>query len=42
MSFAQSTFNCALMFAVIFLILVVVLMIFALAGRLERYLLRWS
>src|SRR5213076_1249983 len=28
MSFAQSTFNCALMFAVIFLILVVVLVIF--------------
>src|SRR5438477_7603965 len=42
MSFAQSTFNCALMFAVIFLILVVVLLIFALAGRLEKYLLRWS
>jgi sulfonate transport system permease protein len=30
------------MFAVIFLILVVVLVIFAAAGRLERYLLRWS
>ena len=42
MSFAQSTFNCALMFAVIFLILVVVLVIFAAAGHLEKYLLRWS
>jgi NitT/TauT family transport system permease protein len=42
MSFAQSTFNCALMFAVIFLILVVVLVIFAAAGRLEKRLLRWS
>jgi ABC-type nitrate/sulfonate/bicarbonate transport system substrate-binding protein len=42
MSFAQSTFNCALMFAVIFLILVVVLAIFAAAGRLEKRLLRWS
>ena len=42
MSFAQSTFNAALMFAVIFLILVVVLAIFAAAGRLEKRLLRWS
>jgi NitT/TauT family transport system permease protein len=30
------------MFALIFLILVVVLVIFAIAGRLEKYLLRWS
>jgi NitT/TauT family transport system permease protein len=42
LSFAQSTYNAALMFALIFLILVVVLLIFALAGRLERHLLRWN
>jgi NitT/TauT family transport system permease protein len=30
------------MFALIFLIMVVVLLIFAIAGRLEKYLLRWS
>jgi NitT/TauT family transport system permease protein len=42
LSFAQSTYNAALMFALILLILVVVLLIFAIAGRLERYLLRWS
>jgi sulfonate transport system permease protein len=42
LSFAQSTYNAALMFALIFLILVVVLLIFAAAGRLEKYLLRWN
>jgi NitT/TauT family transport system permease protein len=42
LSFAQSTYNAALMFALIFLILLVVLAIFAVAGRLEKYLLRWS
>jgi sulfonate transport system permease protein len=42
LSFAQSTYNAALMFALILLILVVVLLIFAIAGRLEKYLLRWS
>lgn len=42
LSFAQSTYNAALMFALIFLILVVVLLIFGIAGRLERYLLRWN
>ena len=42
LSFAQSTYNAALMFAIIFLILVVVLTIFAAAGQLEKYLLRWS
>jgi NitT/TauT family transport system permease protein len=42
LSFAQSTYNAALMFALIFLILVVVLAIFAAAGRLEKYLLRWN
>jgi NitT/TauT family transport system permease protein len=42
LSFAQSTYNAALMLALILLILVVVLLIFAIAGRLEKYLLRWS
>jgi len=42
LSFAQSTYNAALMFAIILLIMVVVLVIFAAAGRLEKYLLRWS
>lgn len=42
LSFAQSTYNAALMFAIIMLIMVVVLAIFALAGRLERHLLRWN
>jgi NitT/TauT family transport system permease protein len=42
LSFAQSTYNAALMFAIIFLILAVVLAIFAAAGQLEKYLLRWS
>ena len=42
LSFAQSTYNAALMFALIFLILVVVLLIFGIAGRLEKYLLRWQ
>lgn len=42
LSFAQSTYNAALMFALIVLILLVVLLIFAVAGRLEKYLLRWN
>jgi NitT/TauT family transport system permease protein len=42
LSFAQSTYNAALMFALIFLILVVVLVIFGVAERLEKYLLRWN
>jgi len=42
LSFAQSTFNSALMLAIVLLIMAVVLVIFALAGRLERYLLRWN
>src|SRR6266446_810087 len=42
LSFAQSTYNSALMFALIALILVVVLAIFWVAGRMERYLLRWN
>jgi len=42
LSFAQSTYNAALMFALIVLILIVVLLIFSIAGRLEKYLLRWQ
>ncbi len=42
LSFAQSTYNTALMFALILLILVVVLVIFWIAGRLEKHLLRWN
>jgi len=41
LSFAQSTYNAALMLALVTVIMVVVLMIFALAGWLERRLLRW-
>jgi sulfonate transport system permease protein len=42
LSFAQSTYNAALMFALILLILAVVLVIFGVAERLEKYLLRWN
>ena len=42
LSFAQSTYNSALMLALVLLIMAVVLVIFAVAGRLERYLLRWN
>src|SRR5256886_8468810 len=42
LSFAQSTYNAALMFALILLILAVVLVIFGVAGRKEKYLLRWN
>jgi NitT/TauT family transport system permease protein len=42
LSFAQSTYNAALMLALVLLIMVVVLVIFAVAGRLEKYLLRWN
>ncbi|MGH7307605.1 MAG: ABC transporter permease [Candidatus Rokuibacteriota bacterium] len=42
LSFAQSSYNAALMFALILMILVVVLVIFSVAGRLEKYLLRWT
>ena len=42
LSFAQSTFNSALMLALVLLIMVVVLLIFSLAGHLERFLLRWQ
>jgi NitT/TauT family transport system permease protein len=42
LSFAQSTYNSALMLALVFLIMVVVLLIFAISGRLEKHLLRWN
>jgi NitT/TauT family transport system permease protein len=42
LSFAQSTYNAALMLALVLLIMVVVLAIFTLADRLERHLLRWN
>jgi len=42
LSFAQSTYNSALMFAIVVLIMAVVLIIFSIAGRLEKHLLRWS
>lgn len=42
LSFAQGTFNAALMMALILMIMAVVLVIFALANRLEKRLLRWN
>ena len=42
LSFAQSTFNAALMMALILMIMAVVLVIFAIANRLEKRLLRWN
>ena len=42
LSFAQSTFNAALMMALVLLIMAVVLVIFSLASRLEKHLLRWN
>ena len=42
LSFAQSTFNAALMMALILMIMAVVLVIFAVANRLEKRLLRWN
>jgi NitT/TauT family transport system permease protein len=42
LSFAQSTYNSALMLALVFLIMVVVLLIFAISNRLEKWLLRWN
>jgi NitT/TauT family transport system permease protein len=41
LSFAQSTYNAALMLAIVLLIMAFVLLLFGLAGRLERRLLRW-
>ncbi len=41
LSFAQSTYNAALMLAIVLLIMAFVLAIFAAAGKLENHLLRW-
>ena len=41
LQFAQSTYNAALTLALIVIIMTFVLLLFALAGRLERRLLRW-
>ena len=41
LSFAQSTYNAALTIALIVLIMAFVLILFALAGRFERWLLAW-
>ena len=41
LSFAQSTYNAALTMALIIIIMAFVLVLFGLAGRLERWLLRW-
>jgi NitT/TauT family transport system permease protein len=41
LSFAQSTYNAALMLALVLLIMAFVLLLFMLAGKLERWLLRW-
>jgi len=41
LSFAQSTYNAALMMALVVLIMGFVLLLFSLAGLLERRLLRW-
>jgi NitT/TauT family transport system permease protein len=41
LSFAQSTYNAALMMALVVLIMAFVLLLFALAGLLEKRLLRW-
>jgi ABC-type nitrate/sulfonate/bicarbonate transport system permease component len=42
LAFAQSTYNAELTFALIVLVLVFVMMLFGLAGALERHLLRWK
>ena len=41
LSFAQSTYNAALMLALVFLIMLFVLLIFALSEKLEKRLTRW-
>ena len=41
LSFAQSTYNAAQTLALIFIIMAFVLLLFTLAGRLERWLLHW-
>ena len=42
LAFAQSTYNAELTFALIVLVLAFVMLLFGLAGALERYLLRWK
>lgn len=42
LSFAQSTYNASLTIALIFLVMVFVMILFTLAGLLERRLLRWK
>lgn len=42
LAFAQSTYNASLTFGLIFLVLVFVMILFTLAGMLERHLLRWK
>lgn len=42
LSFAQSTYNASLTLALIFLVMVFVMLLFTLAGMLERRLLRWK
>lgn len=42
LAFAQSTYNATLTFGLIFLVLVFVMILFTLAGALERHLLRWK
>ena len=41
LSFAQSTYNASLTLALLLLIMAFVFLLFALAGRLEKRLLRW-
>jgi NitT/TauT family transport system permease protein len=41
-SFAQSTYNAALMLALVMVIMAVVMFIFVVSERLERYLMRWN
>jgi len=41
LSFAQSTYNASLTLALLLLVIVFVFVLFALAGRLEKRLLRW-
>lgn len=42
LAFAQSTYNAALSFALIFIVAAIVLVLFSLAGWVERRLLRWK
>lgn len=42
LAFAQSTYNATLTFGLIFLVLVFVMVLFTLAGMLERHLLQWK